>query len=563
MLGAQTKFTLNGDDKGVESAGVNLKSYLKFSGNALPKVPVYVEVALAEQDSFENLYKKDTTEIKDGALNMLVDTVFDPVYYYGGQASAATYLGHFKGGVETPFVNWTTGYKYAKLPPHTNVNWTTVDKEWEAGYNSTGGYNQFDFTPAFNFIPFLADNGIQIEAVAVPNRTADRAGSRYGFIGYVDGKFSTGSLNHYVDFQYNGAYGTEFDKIFDTIYEADLIAGYSLVAPFDFGAITFKGNFLLNGYGSTDNGDGTKSYYKPGSSDVGNVSDEYGLALANMAANANVTFANDTITAVLGGRFRGIQANMMYVEEGADDHTNISDQLGVLNHWQAWANVNAKLNYESILVGVKPAVRMTLDKEQKSPFTDKDNIRVYVHPYASVDFDEMIGFPAAIEFTADLRIDTKEDDYSTLFGKSSMVGFPAASLKYSMSFDSDMIKKLDVVYAFDNTDGNYLWNTLTAVADTGFGWTLQAGAGLRSLIGSTADDTYSPFGAFVGGFTKLPVLAKPTAYVQGMYGMDPYNAFGDGPTAFNLSGDYDNLFDGGVSDYANNAAVRVGLQWDL
>ena len=145
-----------------------------------------------------------------------------------------------------------------------------------------------------------------------------------------------------------------------------------------------------------------------------------------------------------------------------------------------------------------------------------------------------------------------------------MIGLPAASLKYSMKFDSDIIKTLDVVYAFDNTDANYLWNTVTAVADMGFGWTFQTGAGLRTLwADQTAKDTYSPFGAFLGAFTKLPILQKPTAYVQGMYGMDPYNNFNDGPTAFRMSGDYDNLFKDGVSDYANSAAIRCGLQWDL
>ena len=129
----------------------------------------------------------------------------------------------------------------------------------------------------------------------------------------------------------------------------------------------------------------------------------------------------------------------------------------------------------------------------------------------------------------------------------------------------DIIKKLDVVYAFDNTNSDsYMWNTVTAVAEMGFGWTFQAGAGLRTLVDETKENAiYSPFGAFLGALTKLPILQKPTAYVQGMYGMDPYNKFGDGPTAFRMSADYDNLFKDGVSDYANNAAIRCGLQWDL
>lgn len=45
--------------------------------------------------------------------------------------------------------------------------------------------------------------------------------------------------------------------------------------------------------------------------------------------------------------------------------------------------------------------------------------------------------------------------------------------------------------------------------------------------------------------------------------MDPYQKFGDGPTAYKLSSDYDGALDDGVTDYMDNYAVRIGLQWDL
>ena len=73
MLGFQTKFTV-GEAMAADSAGINLKSYLKASGNAVPNMPIFLEVHLAEQDGFNNLYQKDTKTWKDGLTNLLVES---------------------------------------------------------------------------------------------------------------------------------------------------------------------------------------------------------------------------------------------------------------------------------------------------------------------------------------------------------------------------------------------------------------------------------------------------------------------------------------------------------
>lgn len=86
----------------------------------------------------------------------------------------------------------------------------------------------------------LADTGVTANVVLGPNRAADRAGTQYGFYGYANAKFNTGDFGHYVDFQYNGAYGTTYDKLFDTILEGDYILGYQG----NFGPVTFKANGL-------------------------------------------------------------------------------------------------------------------------------------------------------------------------------------------------------------------------------------------------------------------------------------------------------------------------------
>jgi hypothetical protein len=567
MIGYQSKWNLNGDDKSLESSGLNLKSYLKVSGDALPGVPIYIEVALAEKDTFENLYKKGTTEWSDGWKNLLVDTVFDPVYYYGGQASAKTYLGHLKLGLDTPYVNYVTGYKYAKLPPHTNVNWNTIDKEWEAGYDSVGGYSQFDFGPLFSKL--LADTGVTVDVVAAPNRSADREGSQYGFYGYANAKFNTGSLGHYVDFQYNGAYGKTYDKIFDDIMEDDFIIGYQG----NYGSVTVKANGLLNVYGSYDNGDGTKTTYAPASSDVGMVDDADKVLADNTASNINVTYGSDTLNATLGYRTRGYQANLMYVEQGSDHHYDITDQLGYRNLQRVWADVNGKIT-DAVTLGVNPYLEMSLNKDKShystktAVYTDTDTMLVYGKPYFSVDLTNLSGIAAHIDGYTKLQYVTKDVDKYYRGSKGSQFLFAEAGLKYDQKIDNDIIKGLTVMYGFDNDNASCLFNTVLASADLIYDFGLQAGFGIRTANADVSNPT-NPVGFFVGAKKKLPIMYKPTAYIQYMYAMDPYNAFGDGPTAYHLDGytlhdrDSDNVTCDAVEDYAENAAVRVGLQWDL
>ena len=221
-LGLQATFDAceKGDDGKYDNAlkpaavGLGAKSYWKFGGSIVPNVPVYVEVALAELEpdnegnvGYSNLYKRNERDLGDGMKNFLTDLMFDPIYWFGGQGSAKTYLGHFKTGVETGWVDWTTGYKYAKLPRHKNVNWDTVDQEWEAGYLEVGGYNHFATGTMFNeWVKGLTDGNVDLNVVFAPNRSADRAGNRYGVFSYAN---ATLFGNHYIDVQYNGAYGTD------------------------------------------------------------------------------------------------------------------------------------------------------------------------------------------------------------------------------------------------------------------------------------------------------------------------------------------------------------------
>ena len=559
MVGAQAKFgieddTANETTAGIESAGLNMKAYVKVSGQALPKVPMYIEVAVAEKDNFENLYLQNELDFTTGLKNLGVDLLADPISYFNGGKEAATYLGHFKWGLESDYVNWTTGYKYAKLPPHNINDWITVDKEWEAGYEQIGGFNYFELGHKLQQLPFGT-----LKMALAPNKAADRKGGQYGFFGWVN--LNLGSVAD-INFQYNTALGKTFDTIFGHCYEQDFIVGYKGV----FGPVQVKMNALYNIYGDGDlsriDGVTYVSKYIPATSDVGEVDADL-TGLSNLAGVLDINYAKDNFSATVGADIRGKQASMMYVEDGADDHTNISDQLGDPNHVSIYADVNGLIN-KIVALGVTPKVTMTLDKDLKSPFQSADTIKIAAEPYFSVDFDEWMYIPAKLDGYAKLGYYTEEADAVTgVFGKSQFY-LESIGLKYVMDFSNDIVKSVEAIYGFDNTNSDFLYNTLLSNWKLVDDYTVQLGAAVRTKnADSTSSIPYSPFGFYAGVHKKLSVLAKPTAYLQFMYGMDPYAKFGDGPTGYRMDADSPYITKDGVTDYANNYAVRLGLQWDL
>ena len=559
MVGAQAKFgieddTANETTAGIESAGLNMKAYVKVSGQALPKVPMYIEVAVAEKDNFENLYLQNELDFTTGLKNLGVDLLADPISYFNGGKEAATYLGHFKWGLESDYVNWTTGYKYAKLPPHNINDWITVDKEWEAGYEQVGGFNYFELGNKLQQLPFGT-----LKMALAPNKAADRKGGQYGFFGWVN--LNLGSVAD-INFQYNTALGKTFDTIFGHCYEQDFIVGYKGI----FGPVQVKMNALYNIYGDGDlsriDGVTYVSKYIPATSDVGEVDADL-TGLSNLAGVLDINYSKDNFSATVGADIRGKQASMMYVEDGADDHTNISDQLGDPNHVSIYADVNGLIN-KIVALGVTPKVTMTLDKELKSPFQSADTIKIAAEPYFSVDFDEWMYIPAKLDGYAKLGYYTEEADAVTgVFGKSQFY-LESIGLKYVMDFSNDIVKSVEAIYGFDNTNSDFLYNTLLSNWKLADDYTVQLGAAVRTKnADSTSSIPYSPFGFYAGVHKKLSVLAKPTAYLQFMYGMDPYAKFGDGPTGYRMDAESPYITKDGVTDYANNYAVRLGLQWDL
>ena len=152
----------------LDSVTVGMKSYNKFAGNFLPNCPVYVEIALAEKEmedydgntseKLNYLYRKDSygedsVAIEDGLKRAVSGLAAAPVEFFSGTDNnymsakkgpgSNPFLGHLKFGFNTPYINYVTGFNYAKPSIRDSIIWTTVSGNWDAGYEHVGGFNQF------------------------------------------------------------------------------------------------------------------------------------------------------------------------------------------------------------------------------------------------------------------------------------------------------------------------------------------------------------------------------------------------------------------------------------
>jgi len=530
MLGFQTAF--NKEDFEVQSAGLNLKSYLKFSGDMLPNMPAYIEIALAEKDSFDNLYNKGTLEWKDGITNCLIDTIADPIYFYGGETAAATYLGHLKLGLVTPYVEYETGYKYAKMPPKSSAIWNTITDNWDAGWGEQGGYAAFKLGSA------LKDFGdLKLDAALIPNKTAHRSGSRYGMAAWASADY----LGHKFDIQYNGAYGETFDTLFKNILEMDVIFGYAG----SFGPVGFKFNTVFNQYGAILLDNGARTPYTPDSSDVGitNVDADF---IDNFALQAKVSYALDKLVDVtLGYQLRGLQANLMYVND------KVGDNLGNKNSQKVSLNVKSQ-PIDMLSFALDADMLLTLDKAKTPISPSADNIDLFFKPMFTFYGAEVLGLDAVVDTYAKM-------DYSSIdkfAANSANFLFSEAGLKVAFKDLVDGLSALNVYYAINMGTKDKMFNSIVVDAVVPLEIKTQLGFGFESGTAANADNA---FGIFLGASKKLSVLQKPTFYGQFVYGLDGYKGFGDGQYNLNLDDDGYRVSNGTSGD----AFFRLGLHWDI
>lgn len=617
MIGTQSNFLTQGavdkTKKGLDldSQTIGIKSYNKVTGDAVAGMPFYVEIALAEvemekyagNENLNYLYKKDNygNEVvgwKEGLIG-LTQIATNPVEYLGMADDNSSdkigpgsnpYLGHLKFGFSTPWVNYTTGFNYAKPEVRQPIIWKTIDGNWDAGYNHVGGFSSFVLGEK---LATLID-GVRLDVGFAPNKTADRKGTKYGYWGWAGATFG----DFAVDFQSNGAYDGAF--IFDDPVEHDFIIGGKGKLS-DLG-LSFAAQALIATHQKS-----TADLKAAGASSVldwsGYSTDVWARSgkfdgLRNMAFELDVGYKMpDMFEANFAAKIRGAQASMLYLRQNHDDGTfDLSNTLGNLNSMNFNLN-GAFTGVEGLVAGLDLTMTLPLEtiKEgdklydtyldeakglswYESRFSGKyeplfgidGGFKMSVTPSATYD----IGNGMKVGAYADMGINAYKYVGDAIFGTKDDNGFSFDDAGITFSMGSvGFMKGLDVYYGLDNTNSNRMFNTLTAAVKLPLSMTVSGSVGLKTLNkGSTISAAANNMFAGAVGFSKkLEALQKPTVYTQFVYNMDPYKHFGDGQDNLNLSGanvkgSHEKEGAGcidAVDWYDGRAAFRVGMRWDF
>ena len=634
MLGVQANYlTQNAKDekdKGLDLDSVNIgfKSYDKFTGTFLPNAPFYIEIALSETDledySGENkikqIYKKnvdDSVAIDwDDGLKELVSGIFgNPISYLArsNDNSNSTaqgpgtnpFLGHLKFGWNTPYINYLTGFNYAKPDVRQAITWKTVDGNWDAGYQHVGGFNVFSL--GSKAVAALEEaTGVTFDVGFAPNKTADRKGTKYGYWGWAGIKKDDLA----IDFQTNGMYGDDY--LFYDPVEHDFILGAKDTFEVGDGKLSVAAQGLIATHQKSsqdikDDGASNVTDYFGYSTDVFYRSGDFD-GIKNIAGNVQVGYKAETFGANLEYRFRGAQASMLYLRENHDDGTfDLSETLGNINTQRIAFNgfVNP-IEALSINLGVEAEMALeTLDSDDDAVKGYLANLESwyasrcssYVDPHFGIDSGAEFTFVPALtyqlsdtmslgvaatlnyngyKYTSKWKGSASDDDLAKYGASDSRFRFKKAGATFSMKPDSDIVKGVNVYYGLDMSNSVKYFNTLVGQVKFPMDITANLAIGIKTENTASADksfdsDTNNPFAFAVGVSKQFKAMKKPTLYAQFVYNMDPFKHFGDGQDALNLDGANvkGSWQKEGVGDidavewYDGRAAMRVGIRWDI
>ena len=656
MMGVQANYLTQNvadkKDKGLDldSVTIGMKSYDKFTGMFLPNAPFYIEIALAETemedyagnttDKLNYLYRKDkynedSVSWEEGFKNLVNGIFANPVAYLSkttnndGSTSfgsipgpgANPFLGHLKFGWNTPYINYLTGFNYAKPDVRQAITWKTLDGNWDAGYTHVGGFNQFSL--GSKAVAALEEaTGVTFDLGFAPNKTADRKGTKYGYWGWASAKIN----DLVIDFQTNGMYGDDY--LFYDPVEHDFILGAKDVFSVGDGKLNIAAQGLIATHQKSsadiiaDGASSTTDYFGY-STDVFYRSGDFD-GIKNIAGNVQVGYKTDMFGANVEYRFRGAQASMLYLRENHDDGTfDLSETLGNINTQRVALNgfVNP-IEGLSINLGVEAEMALeTLDTDEKlvkayiSP-DGKGNIYSgkpgegmqnwyaercgsYVDPHFGIDSgaeftfvpevsyklsDTMsIGVAATLNYNAFEYTDKweqvaglKSDDLAKYGASDSRFRFKKAGATFSMKPDSDIVKGVNVYYGLDMSNKVKYFNTLIGQVKFPMDITANLAIGIKTENTASADksfdsDTNNPFAFALGVSKQFKAMKKPILYAQFVYNMDPFKHFGDGQDALNLDGanvkgSWEKEGAGDIDPvdwYDGRAAMRVGIRWDI
>ena len=613
MIGLQGQYNTSkvtdGSSRGIDldNVTVGFKSYDKFTGMFLPNAPFFIELAISEMelDPHQNagknyLYKLDRygeeeISFKDGVREFVNGITAHPVSYLAGTTNNSEgnkgpgsnpLLGHLKFGWNTPYINFLTGFNYAKPTTQNSILWTTVDgSNWDAGYEHVGGFSEFSL--GSKAVAALEEaTGLTFNAVFAPNQSADRKGYKYGLWSILGVKNDTFA----AEVQYNSFYLG--DEIFYKPFEHDIILG----AKGNIGSVKVAGQMLINSYQNIDD------MYKAAGSDFWGVMGFFGYSRSaivfkddgfefakHTAAEVNAQYKNDFITLTADYRYRGWEANMLYVHDHHADYGKDTQtaQLGQLNTQRFTLDAVATPT-EALSIKFTPYFELpfvTTDWDAYSAiysgnstpnsridFASKDSKLFVGYLKADYKLDDLIGKKSSISAYGKVKAVTEDED--KFKGYDSKFLFANAGLKFSLGDMGDTFKGFDLYYGLDNTNSEKMFNTVVASLNFASDVRADVAFGIRSATKEFKDINH-PFGFGVGVSKKFKAMKKPTVYAQFVYDIDPYKNFGDGQDNLNLDGyclsekvkkevtSPDEPKQDAVKVYEGKAALRVGIRWDI
>ena len=645
MFGVQANYLTQGaydqTKKGLDLDSVNLgaKSYNKFVGNFLPNCPVYIEIALAETDledysgerQIKQIYAKNTfngdaISWEEGLKDLVSGLFSDPVAYIARANNngpdfakkgpgSNPFLGHLKFGFNTPYINYMTGFNYAKPDVRDAITWTTICSSWDAGYQHVGGFNQFSL--GSKAVAALEEaTGVTFDIGFAPNKTADRRGSKFGYWGWVDAKFN----DWVIDFQTNGMYNGDY--MFYQPVEHDFIIGAKNKFNTDAGQLSVALQGLIATHqmntaelvavNKEENPESTTPNvvdYFGYSTDVWYRSTEFN-GLQNLAANARVGFKADTWSVNAEYRMRGMQASMLYLRENHDDGTfDLSSTLGVLNSQRIALdgtvnlmddalNLNLGVTAEMPLQTIKSGDEAAKVWNEQCPAWWKNRRFIDSNkPLFDITGGTELSFKPAVTYTMDIDSMTfgayadmnvlayqyvdgiKAEDANKYACSDSPFRVKVAGASFSMKPEySDLIKGVNLYVGQDMSNTNRMFTTLVGKVSFKDDWTANASIGLKyeNTLSNEDNRTFNadannPFAFAVGVSKQFKAMKKPTVYAQFVYNMDPFKHFGDGQDALNMNrsnvnGSHEKEKNGvidAVDWYEGRAAMRVGIRWDI
>lgn len=648
MVGMQSKFSTQSENeptkKGfdIDSVTFGVKSYNKFVGSFLPQCPVFIELCLSEVDTDEGsitldpnakpIYLmqrdkngNDIVELEDG-LKDFVKNITSNLVAYSAQSTGnqnlenpgvgtPAYVGHLKFGFNTPYINFVTGFNYAKPDARQAVLWKTVDASWDAGYQHTGGFNQFSLSDKLA-ASIEQKTGIMFTAGFAPNKTADRKGTLYGHWGWLGMRM--GEL--VVDVQSNGMYDN--GEIFYDSVEQDIIVGAKDSFKLGSGRLSAAAQGLFafhqKSFSSTELADHKETADFFGySTDVFLRTGEF-EGIKNIAAQVKLGYQQDEFSVDASYRLRGMQASMLYVRENGDDGTfDLSEQLGVLNSQNIDLNANASLLDKALNLSLGVSATLPLeDLSSDTTFSSsnywaaagteaqswyKSRCASKMEPLmtqtggAELSFSPSVSYkiPETIySFTlyGDMNLqaytygkdvfgqDIDADEANKYSASDSAFRFKKAGLTFALSDIGFNLRNITFSYGFDNSNAVRLFNTLVARTELPGTLYIDAGVGVKTVKNTEAAEKYdedlnNPFAFMIGVSKKLKGLKEPVVYAQFVYNMDGFKRFGEGQD--NLALDRANIqsrWDKGstgagtvdaVDYYDGKAAVRCGIRWEI